>query len=439
MTTFHKLLILLCFCVNIIFANDFPVTAQTTPNGQTYWAHKIDDLGFVTFIFTFKNTGIASDPLDKLGATAMLCGVLERGGGAYAEEEIAKLLKNIPCDLSISAGGTEVCISVRVPTKDLPIAFSILGNILSVKQMPEEKLALIIKQTIASLEQSLHDPSAIANNYFQEQFIGNHPLNRQVKTLLKALPTIVPLDLTNSLQNIFQKNKLQVTLVGDYDIKKWDILLDGFLENLYPETKAYKLPKVNFQNLGEHKHSEYDVPQTVMFFAAPCIDAKHDDFLAFSLGIEMIGGPESELFKEVREKRGLVYYIVAGVNGDPDLSMIRGQAGFLPDKTNEVIAIIKNVITDAHSTLSDKKITQYLESAKHSFAFARTNTFQIAGLMKNSQLLGRSINWLSSYPERLSKLKPGDIKKALKEHLHVDHFLFTTVGRMPQSLTVSKS
>lgn len=438
MTNFYKLLILLCCCVNIV-ANNFPITEQITPKGQTYWAHKIDDLEFVTFIFTFKNTGIVSDPLDKLGTTAMLCGVLERGGSAYAEEEIAKLLKNIPCDLSISAGRTEVCISVRVPTKDLPLAFSILRKILSEKQMPEKKLGLIVKQTMASLEQSLHDPSAIANNYFQDQFIGNHPFNRQVKILLKTLPVITPQDLTTALQTIFQKGKLQVTLVGDYDIKKWDILLDDFLESLYPDTQSPTLPTVKFQHLGEYKHSDYDVPQTVMFFAAPCIDSKHDDFLAFSLGLEMIGGPESELFKEVREKRGLVYYIMAGVNGDPDLPMIFGKAGFLPDKTNEIISIIKTVIGGAHSTLPDKQIKEHLEAAKHSFAFARTNTFQIAGLMKNSQLLGRPINWLSSYLERLSKLKPGDIKKALKEHLNVDHFLFTTVGRTPQNLTAPKS
>jgi zinc protease len=439
MTTFHKVFIFLCLCAHTVFANGFPVTKQTTPKGQTYWAHKINDLDFVTFIFTFKNTGITSDPLDKLGTTAMLCSVLERGGGAYEEQEMAKLLKNIPCDFAISAGRTDVCISVRILTKDLPLAFSILRKILSEKQMPKEKLALIIKQTIANLEQSLHDPNAIAYHYFQEHFIGDHPFNRQVSTLLKTLPTITSQDLTTALQNIFQKSKLQVTLVGDFDIKKWDILLDDLLENLYPDTNAHVLPKVQCQHLGEHKHREYNVPQTVMMFAAPCIDEKHDDFLAFSLGMEIIGGPESELFKEVREKRGLVYYIGANVNGDPDLSMVRGQAGFLPDKTNEVISLIKTVISGAHSTLSKQQIKEHIESAKHSFAFARTNTFQIAGLMKNSQQLGRSIDWLSSYPDRLSKLKPDDIIKALKTYLHVDRFFFTTVGRTPQSVTDTQS
>jgi zinc protease len=439
MMTFRKLLILFCLCLHTIFANSFPVTEHRTPKGQTYWAHKINDLDFLTFILTFKNIGIAFDPLDKLGSIAMLCAVLERGGGAYEEQEIAKLLKNIPCDLSISAGMTDVSISVRIPTKDLPLAFTVLRKILSEKQMPEEKLALIIKQTVAGLEQSLHDPNAIAYKYFQEQFIGNHPFNRQVETLLKTLPTITPQDLTTALQTIFQKSKLQVTLVGDYDIKKWDVLLDDFLENLYPDTNPQELPEVHFQHLGEYKHHQYDVPQTVMLFAAPCIDEKHDDFLALSLGMEMISGPESELFKEVREKRGLVYYIGAGISAARHMSMIFGQAGFLPDKTNEVISIIKTVIGGAHRTLQNKQIKEHIESAKHSFAFSRTSTLKIASLMKNSQLFGRSIDWLSSYPERLTRLTSSDIKKALEKHLHVDRFLFTTVGRTPQSVKAPKS
>lgn len=438
MMKLHKLLILISACTNSVFSNSFPITKNTTPKGQSYWVHKIDDLGFATFIFTFKRTGVTADPADKLGATAMLCDVLQRGGSAYEEQEIAKLLKNIPCDLSVSAGDTEVLISVRVPKKDMSQAFTILQNILSKKDMPKDKLDLSVKQTIAGLEQSLHDPSAISSSFFEEQLIGNHPFNRPTTTLLKTLPSITHNDLTLALQNIFQKGKLQVTLVGDYDINEWNTLVDTFTDALYPDTTSSKIPKVQFKNLGAHKHSEYDVPQTVMFFASPSIDTKHDDFLPLALGMEMIGGSESELFKEVREKRGLVYYVGAGASGDPDFPLIRGQAGFSPDKTNEVITIIKNVMDTAHSRLSDKQIKEYLTSAKHSFAFARTNTFQIAGLMKKTQLLGRPLNWLSSYPDRLAKLKPSDVRKALKDHIDVNKLLFTTVGRTPQSVPEKK-
>jgi len=410
----------------------------TTPKGQRYWAHKIDDLGFITFIFTFQRTGVTSDPADKLGVTGMLCDVLQRGGGAYEEQKVAKLLKNIPCDLSISAGDTEVLVSVRVPKKDLSHVFTILKKILTEKNIPQKKINLSVKQTIAELEQSLHDPSAIVSQFFYKQFIGDHPLNRPTKKILETLPSITNTDLVLILQNTFQKGKLQVSLVGDYNLEEWDALLDGFTEVLYKDTQSLALPKVQFKNLGEHKHSEYDVPQTVMFFAAPSIDTKHEDFLALALGMEMIGGSESELFKEVREKRGLVYYVSAGASGNPDFPVVRGQAGFSPEKTTEVINIIKDVMSDAYTKLSDKQINEHLISEKYGFAFARTNTLQIAGLMKNAQLFKRSLDWLSSYPDRLAKLKPSDIRKALKDHIDVKKLLFTTVGRSPQSVLEKK-
>lgn len=430
----QKILILIWLCVSCAFANSFLITENTTPKGQVYWAHKINDLGFVTFIFTFKNTGVTSDPLDKLGTVSMLCDVLQRGGGAYEEQEIAKVLKNIPCDLSVLAEDTEVFISVRVPKKDLSQAFTILQKILSKKDISQKKINLLVRQTIAGLEQSLHDPSAIARQLFYKQFIGDHPLNSQTKKLLTTLPALTHKDLTRALQNVFQKRNLQVTLVGDYEPEEWDQLLDTFTDKLYSDTKLTKIPKVQFKNLGQHKHGEYDVPQTVMFFASPSIDTTHDDFLPFALGMEMIGGSESELFKEVREKRGLVYYIGASAIGDINFPVVLGQAGFLPEKTTEVINIIKDVMGKAHTKLSDKKIQEYLTSAKHSFAFARTNTLQIAELMKKTQLLGRSLSWLSSYPERLAQLKPSNIKKALKDHIDVNKLIFTTVGRSPQPI-----
>ena len=99
------------------------------------------------------------------------------------------------------------------------------------------------------------------------------------------------------------------------------------------------------------------------------------------------GGSESLLFREVREKSSLAYYISSTPNKLDNLIIIRG--GITRGKSNDVIKIIKNILKDIASGKIDddmiRKAKEYYTSALDDII---ESTFQIIESYYMMELLG---------------------------------------------------
>src|SRR5262249_7458536 len=81
-----------------------------------------------------------------------------------------------------------------------------------------------------------------------------------------------------------------------------------------------------------------DVPQTVVLFGAPGIPRSDKDFMtAFVLNHILAGGMTSRLYREVREKRGLVYGISETLVWYKQAAFVFGQTATRFDRANDTI------------------------------------------------------------------------------------------------------
>lgn len=410
-----------------LWAQPFVIQELKTPKGQNYWAHPIEDLDFVSFELILKNCGPLFETPETYGATSLLCNVLSMGGGAYSEQEFGRLLKDIPCDFSIYPSNKHIVISIRVPTKHLDQVFEILKKLLSNADYPEEKLNLAREQALAGLKQLLHNPEIIAREKFDDFFVGTHPLNIPIESIIKSLPTLKTQDIKNRFKSI--TSNMFVSISGKFTPHSFGALVDKF-SILFPDKKeSVEIPKVQFSNLGQHGSFFYKVPQSILLFALPSIDIYHKDYTALAVGMELVGGEESLLYKDIREKQGLVYHISAGLSNNPLLPTISGGAACLPEKINDVIKSIRLHFKTAFELLSDKEIIERIQSMIHQFAFARSSTGGITGMLTNAQIVGRTPEWIINRENRLKALTPKHIKDALKTHLKSDDIVFYSLGK----------
>ena len=117
-------------------------------------------------------------------------------------------------------------------------------------------------------------------------------------------------DLTKIHKNILQKQNLVIGVSGnisDEEIKK---LIDFVFGETGDEPKI-KGPKPFSTLMTGTKIHKMQTPQTSVVFGHPGVSRKDDVFFALRIANYVLGGGgfQSRLYKNIREKRGLVYSV----------------------------------------------------------------------------------------------------------------------------------
>ena len=116
-------------------------------------------------------------------------------------------------------------------------------------------------------------------------------------------------------------------------------------------------------------------------------------YYAMKVGAMILGsGMSSRLFQEIREKRGLVYYVHTTTETTPDISLFGVNAGFSPDKIHEFVPALKDELMTITKYINDdemnRAINQYEAGLKMSNEKSSSRVNKMIG---NLMLYGKII------------------------------------------------
>ena len=177
------------------------------------------------------------------------------------------------------------------------------------------------------------------------------------------------------------------------------------------------------------------MPQAVLNFGGNGIPRKDPDFMpAFVLNHIMGGGSfSSRLYKEVREKRGLVYGVYTYLLPLDATALLMGGTQTRADKADETLELIqseiKQLLENGPSAEELDKAKSYL---KGSYALNFDTSSKIAGQLVQIQLDDVGIDYIERRNGLIEKVTLDDIKRVAKRLLD-SGMLVTVVGRATDS------
>ena len=161
-----------------------PFQEAVLPNGLRLLVVESHKQPIVSLSLSF-TAGSASDPAGKEGLAEMVAGLLTKGAGQRTAEQIAEAIEGAGGSLSAGAGSDFLSVTSTVLTPSLPLAFSLLADVVRRPTFPDAEVELLRTQTLSGLQVALAQPSSIANRAFRKVLYGDHPYARS------ALPASV--------------------------------------------------------------------------------------------------------------------------------------------------------------------------------------------------------------------------------------------------------
>jgi zinc protease len=163
----------------------------------------------------------------------------------------------------------------------------------------------------------------------------------------------------------------------------------------------------------------------------------HSAFFALSMGVNILGSSStSKLFQTLRVKRNLTYGAYASIDGADTIYpvCIKGSAIFPNTVFKEGKEVLKETLdTFLTRGVSGKELQEQKEESVGRFAIRLSSTEGVCATLFQTVLLGRSLEYIDGYSERVQALSHTEVTKAIREYVRGDMLKIAAAGSVDKT------
>jgi zinc protease len=247
------------------------------------------------------------------------------------------------------------------------------------------------------------------------------------------VPTITADDLRSYTRRVVARDTVKIAVVGDIDAATLGAALDRVFGGLPAKADLRPIAPTEMQVPPARVNATLDVPQTVVLFGAPGIKRTDPDFMtAFVLNHVLAGGMTSRLYREVREKRGLVYSISQTLVWFRETAFVMGSTATRADRANDTIETtekeIRRIAAEGPTQTELDEAKSYLKGSQ---MLSLDTSSKIAGALLQYQIDDLGIDYIDRRNSLIDAVTMDDAKRVAKR-LWDQRFLTVVVGRVAQ-------
>ena len=416
------------FTANQSVAIDFK--SLKTDSGIKFWLVEDKSLPLISLSFLFKG-GSSLDPVGKEGVTNLMTSLLDEGSDNFSAPEFKLAMRENGVKISYSASKEKINGTFQVVKSQIQEGFWLLHESLNKPLFQLDKINEVKSQIEASIKIDQSNISTIASDKFNDFFFINNKLGKTVKGNLDSLSKIKRLDILKSFEKSITKNNLVIGIAGDINSELAKKYIDYVFGNL-PINNSIK-PISTLPNLRNGVEIfEIDTPQTTVVFGQRGLSRNNKDYFSARIANYILGGGgfQSRLYKEIRERNGLVYSIYSYLLPFERIGIIIG--GFQTRNEN-----VKNTIQKVRDEwinirvngISKKELANAKTYFKGSFSRNLTSTISIANLLMIVQYYDLGEDYFANRDLIIDNVKLNHVNKLVKNLFDNDKLFFMVVGK----------
>ena len=379
--------------VGLTFLTSLPAHAMkiqtvTSPGGIEAWLVEEHSLPLLTMNFAFLG-GAAGEPADKMGVANFMTAMMDEGAGDLKAAEFQEKVEELAMRMSFDAGRDEYTGAFQTLTKYRDESTELLRLALTKTRFDADAVERMRKQVLASIAFDAKDPDRIADDAWYAIAFDGHPYSRPVNGTVETVSSIAPADLESFRTQLFAKDNLRVSVVGDITAEELGKLLDTVFGGLPAKTQIQPIKPVQLPSAPVMKLVEMDVPQSVAVFGHTGLSRKDPEFIQGFIADYILGGGglTSRLMEEVREKRGLAYSVYSYMQSYDGAAIHLGRVATKTEAIGKSLDVIR---AELQRMANEGPTAEELDDAKRyltgSYALRFDSSSKIA-----SQLLGIQI------------------------------------------------
>lgn len=311
----------------------------------------------------------------------------------------------------------------------------ILNPLLDPEEIEREKGVIV--EEINMYEDT---PARRVNEVLENRMYPDNPLGYDILGTKETVTSFTKKTFTEYMDTFYYPNNAVFVVAGGLDqVKSQKSEVRRYLEIIEEKFSSWKPgKKPAFQPVVENQsqpdvHIHYKKTEQAHFalgFRAFSFNDPRREALSL-LATILGGGSSSRLFIEVRERRGLCYYIGAGRDFYNDTGSFVIQAGITnqAEKVKEAIAVtLKECKKIAEGDLKEDELTRAKEMLKGRILLSFEDSANVANFFAYNKLIERKLKDPVELLKKVDAVTGADIGDLAKAIFVPEHLNFATIG-----------
>jgi len=346
--------------------------------------------------------------------------------------EIATLIDGIGAESNAFTGKEVTGYYIKSATEHVPLALDILSNMLTESLFAGEEIER--EKGVIVEEINLINDTPIRNigNVYERLLYGDTPLGWDIAGKKETVTSFVRADFIDYMNSLYSGDNITVVIAGHFDENK----IFSEIEKKFAKLKKFSTAKKEAVKDTQEgpiislKTKVTDQAHFALGVRTAGLPNERDRYPLSILAAILGGGMSSRLFYEIRERRGLAYYVRTGADEYTDCGHLSTFVGADPKRLTEAIEVVieeyGKVLKDGEIT--DKEVKKAKEYSKGHFILGLEDSQSVAVLYAMQEILENKIDNANTIIEKIEKVTLDDIRRVSKKYLNTKNLSLAIIG-----------
>lgn len=320
---------------------------------------------------------------------------------------------------------------VKVPKQHLRMALDVVSDLYlnSVfKQKDIDKERGVILQEMAMYKDM---PMHYIWDIFENLIYGNQPAGWDIIGTIENINRFERKDFIEYLKDFYTPQSTVIIIAGNFNQNKTlKQIENSFEKSKTLHEKIDKLKTIQNQKRPQIKIHAKKTDQTHLLIGVKSADMFDEKRYATNLLATILGGGmSSRMFDELREKRGLTYYVNSGADQSTDTGYFFASAGVKHENLEKTIALIlKEFKKTAQEKIPEKEISKAKEYVKGKTLMALESSSAVASYLGNQELFHKEIKKPEEIFQKIDQITASDLMEVAKNIFKDENLNLAVIG-----------
>jgi predicted Zn-dependent peptidase len=343
---------------------------------------------------------------------------------------ISEELDSVGGEFNAFTGKDRTMYYAKVDAKHLGRAMDVVADMYLNSKIEEKEIEKEKGTILQEINMYEDMPMRIVEDVFENLLYAKNSLGRDIAGHKKTVASFRRKDFTDYMKRFYVANDTVISVAGKFDEKKAIGEIKRYFASMGKGKKPGFKKVAEKQTKPQVKIKFKKTDQTHLYLGVRAYHQEHKNrFAASLLGIILGGNMSSRLFIEVREKRGLAYYVGSSMEAFPDCGYFTSRAGV--EHKNLELAV--KVILEEYKKISAEEVTEKeLQKAKDFVKGKSIMGFEesdeVAMFYADQEVRRRKIMTMEEIFAEIDKVGTKDILRVAKEIFQPNKLNLAVVG-----------
>jgi|SRR3989344_4724762 len=306
---------------------------------------------------------------------------------------------------------------IKADASHLELAIDVLADMLRHSKFDQAEIDKERGVIVEEIKMYEENPMMYIEDIFEETLFSGTPLGRHIAGPKSVIKSISRQELVDYKDKYYYNGNMVVGLAGRFDEARAAKLLNRYFPLVKKSSAKVVIKPVKLsQSRPRVKLLTKKLDQIQVMLGFPGLKLGHQDLAAATVLANILGGSmSSRLFINVRERRGLCYFIRASLDSHEDTGALAVRAGLDKERLTPALEVIKQELNRIKKTLvTGEELKRAKENIKGSTILRLEDASAYLGYLQAQDLLQNKIETLEEKLAKIQSVSRTDIQRLAK-------------------------